>query len=78
MFLKTVGGDPETFAYDPLGRVVNHANDVGEFALSYLGQTNQMTSQQGANVGTAWTYDTNANDRRLISVGSGPGSRTFS
>ncbi len=78
VFLKTVGGDPETFAYDPLGRVVNHANDVGEFALSYLGQTNQMTSQQAASVGTAWTYDTNTNDRRLISVSSGPGSRTFS
>jgi RHS repeat-associated protein len=74
---KRVGGNPETLAYDPLGRVVSHANDIGEFTLAYLGQTAQIASLQGAGIGTQWTYDTNTNDRRLLSISNGPGTRTF-
>ncbi len=75
--LRRVGGNPETYAYDPLGRVISHANDLGEFALAYLGQTQQMTSLQGVGIGTQWTYDTNTNDRRLLSISNGPNARSF-
>jgi RHS repeat-associated protein len=75
---RAVGGNPETFSYDALGRMNAHGDDIGEFALSYLGQTEQMTSLQGAGIGTQWTYDTNTNDRRLLSVNSGPATRNFS
>ncbi len=36
-----------------------------------------MTSLQGSGIGTQWTYDTNTNDRRLLTVTSGPGTRVF-
>ena len=74
---RRVGGNPETYTYDPLGRLVSHGNAVGEFALSYLGQTDQTTSLQGSGIGTQWTYDTNANDRRLLSISNGPNARSF-
>jgi len=78
IYQRRVGGNPETFSYDPLGRVISHANDIGEFSMAYLGQTKQMTALQGTGIGTQWTYDTNTNDRRLLSIGNGPGTRTFS
>ena len=74
---RRVGGNPETFSYDPLSRVVAHGNDIGEFAMAYLGQTGQITSLQGNSTGTTWTYDTNTNDRRLLSISNGPNARTF-
>jgi RHS repeat-associated protein len=76
--LRRVGGNPETMSYDPLGRMNSHADDLGEFTIAYLGQTQQVTSLQGSGVGTQWTYDTNTNDRRLISISNGPNARTFS
>jgi RHS repeat-associated protein len=75
---RAVGGNPETFSFDALGRMNSHADDIGEFAISYLGQTTQMTSLQGAGIGTQWTYDTNTHDRRLLTVNSGPATRNFS
>ncbi len=37
---RSVGGAPtESFAYDKIGRVVDHTDALGEFALSYLGET---------------------------------------
>jgi RHS repeat-associated protein len=77
MAYRAVGGNPETFTYDALGRMNSHGDDIGEFTLSYLGQTTQMTSLQGSGIGTQWTYDTNTNDRRLLSVNSGPATRSF-
>jgi RHS repeat-associated protein len=74
---RAVGGNPETFSYDALGRMASHGNDIGEFAMSFLGQTGQMTNLQGSGIGTQWTYDTNTNDRRLLSVNSGAAARTF-
>ena len=35
----------ETFAYDPIGRLTTHTNDLGAFALGYLGETGQITSR---------------------------------
>jgi RHS repeat-associated protein len=60
----------ETFAYDSLGRLISDTNELGQFDLNYLGQTAQMTSRQihGGTLGTTWTYDTNANDRRLKTI----------
>ncbi len=74
---RRVGGNPETFSYDALGRINSHANDIGEFSLAYLGQTIQFTSLQGTGIGSQWTYDTNANDRRLIAINNGPSARSF-
>ena len=70
---RTVAGSgAETFAYDSLGRLTSHASDLGSFTLSYLGQTNQITSRQLASstLATTWSYLTNAADRRLASVSS--------
>jgi len=33
------GAGAETFAYDPISRLITHANDLGSFTLGYLGQT---------------------------------------
>jgi RHS repeat-associated protein len=77
VYQRRVGGNPETYSYDPLGRVISHADDISEFSIAYLGQTNQIVSVQGTGVGTQWTYDTNTNDRRLLSISNGPGTRTF-
>ena len=74
---RRVGGNPETFSYDAISRPVTHGNDIGEFTLAYLGQSGQLTSLQGNGIGTQWTYDTNAHDRRLLSISNGPNARTF-
>jgi RHS repeat-associated protein len=74
---RSVGGDPETFTYDALSRAITHGDDIGEFTMTYLGETGQITNLQGASVGTTWTYDTNTNDRRLTSIGNGPNARSF-
>ena len=65
---RSVGGNVEKLAYDAIGRTVTHVDDLGTFTRSYLGQTNQLTSQSNGVVSTTWTYDTNTNDRRLIQI----------
>jgi RHS repeat-associated protein len=65
---RAVGGNAETFSYDPIGRLVSHNDDLGAFAVGYLGQTNQTTGLQSATVGTSWAYESNLNDRRLKSI----------
>src|SRR5262249_38705423 len=65
---RTVGGaGPEIFQYDAIGRLVEHAHDLGEFALSYLGETGQIAQRQlvGGTVATRWGYLDNTGDRRL-------------
>jgi YD repeat-containing protein len=49
------GGGAETFQYDAIGRLTNHASDLGAFTLSYLGQTGQITSRQLASSTLATT-----------------------
>ncbi|MCC6716313.1 MAG: peptidase C39, bacteriocin processing [Acetobacteraceae bacterium] len=69
----------ETFTYDLLGRVSTHASQVGSFTYTYLGQTGQVASRTGGGVVTNWGYDTNANDRRLLSISTtGAVARNFS
>jgi YD repeat-containing protein len=45
--LRTVqGAGAKTFQYDDIGRLTTHTSDFGSFALSCLGQTEQITSRQ--------------------------------
>ena len=68
---RTLGGaGPETFQYDAIGRLVDHAHDLGEFALSYLGETGQVIQRQlvGGTIATKWGYLDNTGDRRLAVI----------
>ena len=64
----------ETFQYDAIGRLDNHASDLGAFTLSYLGQTSQITQRQllpvTSNLATTWSYLPNSGDRRLAGIGN--------
>jgi YD repeat-containing protein len=64
------GAGAETFQYDAIGRLTNHASDLGAFTLGYLGQTGQITSRQLASstLSTTWSYLTNTDDRRLAGI----------
>ena len=68
---RTVGGAPsESFQYDAIGRLIGHADALGKFALTYLGQTDQLTRRNlaGGSVATAWSYQPNTDDRRLKAI----------
>ena len=77
---RTVDSAAETFAYDNLDRLTGHTSALGAFNLGYLGQTGQVTSQQSSTgtVGTQWAYDTNTNNRRLLSITNSGIARSFS
>jgi RHS repeat-associated protein len=77
MTARSVGGNTETLAYDALNRVTTHADDLGVFQRSYLGQTTQLTGQRSGFVGTTWSYDTNLNDRRLTAISNSPVASGF-
>jgi YD repeat-containing protein len=78
---RTVTGGNETFGYDAISRLNSHATPLGSFTEGYLGQTDQMTSQSVTNgsvtVSTGWSYDTNANDRRLIGITNSGVTRSY-
>jgi RHS repeat-associated protein len=76
---RTVDTNAETFAYDSLSRLTSHLNALGAFDLSYLGETGQITSRQlrGAAARTAWSYDTNTNDRRLTAISNSGAARGY-
>lgn len=75
---RTVDSTTETFSYDSIGRAVQHNSALGAFTRSYLGQTSQMVSQMSSTgVGTTWSYDGNANDRRLLGIGNTGQARSF-
>nr|WP_253203981.1 RHS repeat-associated core domain-containing protein [Methylosinus sp. KRF6] len=70
---RTVSGfGAETFQYDAIGRLTGHASDLGSFALSYLGQTDQITQRSllplGSTLSTSWSYLPNSGDRRLAAI----------
>jgi RHS repeat-associated protein len=74
------GADSETFEYDKIGRLVGHTDPLGKFALSYLGETGQMTGRHlvGSSVATAWSYLPNIGDRRLAEIANKfPNERQF-
>jgi RHS repeat-associated protein len=78
---RNITGGNESFTYDAISRLATHTTPLGTFTLGYLGQTNQMTSQSVTNgsttVSTNWGYDTNTNDRRLISISNSGVTRSY-
>ncbi|KQV29314.1 peptidase C39 [Rhizobium sp. Root1203] len=70
---RTIAGSgPETFQYDAIGRIIDHSSDLGSFALSYLGQTEQLVERKllptTSNLKTTWSYLDNTHDRRLSAI----------
>ncbi|MVA82646.1 peptidase C39 [Agrobacterium vitis] len=66
------GAGTETYQYDAIGRVSNHLSDLGDFALNYLGETNQIALRKlagsDATLQTSWSYLPNSGDRRLAGI----------
>jgi len=79
MVKRTVDASSETFGYDTLGRLTNHNNPLGDFAQTYLGETDQLTGLQDSagKVGTSWQYDDNQNDRRLLGIQNSGAARSY-
>lgn len=78
---RNITGGNETFGYDAISRLTSHGTPLGSFTEGYLGQTSQQASQSVTNgavtVSTGWGYDTNTNDRRLISIANSGVTRSF-
>lgn len=78
---RTIPGGNETFGYDTINRLNSHVTPLGSFTLGYLGESDQLTSQSVTNgsvtVSTGWGYDTNTNDRRLISITNSGVTRSY-
>lgn len=78
---RNITGGNETFGYDAISRLTSHGTPLGSFTNTYLGQSNQMASRSVTNgtvtVSTNWGYDTNANDRRLISIANSGVTRSY-
>jgi RHS repeat-associated protein len=78
---RTITGGNESFGYDAISRLTTHGTPLGSFTFGYLGQTEQTTTRSVTNgaitVSTNWGYDTNVNDRRLISITNSGQSRSF-
>jgi len=78
---RNVPGGNEAFAYDATSRLTSHGTPLGSFTYGYLGETDQTTSRSVTNgpttVSTGWGYDTNVNDRRLISIANSGVTRSY-
>jgi RHS repeat-associated protein len=78
---RNIAGGNETFGYDPIWRMTAHATPLGSFTYGYLGQTDQTASRSVTNgattVSTGWGYDTNVNDRRLITIANSGVTRSY-
>jgi len=76
---RNITGGNETFAYDAISRLITHASPLGTHAYTYLGQTSQTATRglTGTSISTSWGYDTNANDRRLISIANSGVTRSY-
>ena len=73
------GGSAETIGYDLLGRPNSHTTDLGSFTYGYLGNSGQVAGRTVGSVVTSWGYDTNTNDRRLLTINTtGAVARSFS
>lgn len=62
------GGSAESLTYDLLGRLSTHGTDLGSFTYGYLGNSGQVTSRTVGSIVTSLGYDTNTNDRRLLTI----------
>jgi RHS repeat-associated protein len=76
-----VSGWTDVYSHDSLGRILTHATPVGAFSYTYLGQTDQPIGRSatvGSNTfSTSWGYDTNTNDRRLLTITNSGVTRSF-
>jgi RHS repeat-associated protein len=77
---RTISGTAaETFGYDLLGRMNSHVTALGGFSYGYLGNSGQVSTRTAGSVVTSWGYETNANDRRLLTISTtGAVARNFS
>ena len=77
---RTISGGNESLSYDAIGRVSTHGTTLGSFSYGYNGETDAPTSRSVTNssvtVSTAWNYDNNTNDRRLLGITNKIGSTT--
>ena len=64
------GGSAESLSYDLLGHLSTHGTDLGSFTYGYLGNSGQVTSRTIGSIVTSWGYDSNTNDRRLLTIGT--------
>ncbi len=78
---RTITGGNETFGYDAINRLTTHVTPLGSFTNTYLGQTAQQASRSvtvgAVTTSTSWGYDTNTNDRRLISIANSGVTRSY-
>lgn len=76
---RNADGNSESFAFDPIGRLMSHTSPLGVFDYLYLGETGQVASRKlrGGTVSTAYTYDANTNDRRLTSIANSGATRSY-
>ena len=78
---ETITGGNEGFTYDAINRLSTHTTPLGTFSYTYNGQTGQTAGRTVTNgtttVSTSWGYDTNTNDRRLISITNSGVTRSY-
>jgi len=76
---RTISGTAaETFGFDTLGRMNSHVTELGTFSYGYLNNSGQAASRSTGGITTSWGYDTNANDRRLLTIATtGAVARNF-
>ena len=76
---RTINGTAaETFGFDTLGRLNSHVTELGSFAYGYFNNTGQVASRSIGSVVTSYGYDTNVNDRRLLTIATtGAVARNF-
>jgi YD repeat-containing protein len=78
---RTVSGVTENLQYDARDRAVVHTDPLGQFAMTYLGQTEKITdrtqtSAQNYPAQTSWSHRANSGDRRLAAI-TNSGLRQF-
>lgn len=76
---RTISGTAaETFGFDTLGRMNSHVTALGTFSYGYLNNSGQVSSRTIGGITTSWGYDTNTNDRRLLTIATtGAVARNF-
>ena len=76
---RTISGTAaETFGFDTLGRMNSHVTALGSFSYGHLGNSGQVTSRTIGGITTSWGYDTNTNDRRLLTItNNGSAARNY-
>jgi len=77
---RTIDSATEVFSFDAIGRTISDSNRLGVFAMTYLGETGQLTSRTLGGlplIGGRYEYESNRNDRRLKAILNTPGTPSF-